>query len=57
MQGDMNYEELDRIAYGYVETSWLRLKSANVSPVGDCGDVQINDETTARWRRFEAIVE
>ena len=36
------------MAYGYVETSWLRLNSANVRPEEDSGEVQMNDETMAR---------
>ena len=28
-----------------------------MSPVGDCGGVHMNDETTARFLRHEAIVE
>lgn len=28
-----------------------------MSPVGDCGEVHMNDETTARCLRCEAIVE
>lgn len=42
-------------AYGYVDNFSLRLKSANVSPVGDCGGVHMNEETTARCLKFEAI--
>jgi hypothetical protein len=32
----------------YVFTSWLLLNRANASPLGDFGDVQMNDDTTAR---------
>ena len=45
------------ITYGYVVTSLLRLKRANVRPPGDCAGLQINDETTARCRSFALMTE
>lgn len=43
------------VAYGYGDTSLLRLNSANVNPDVGVGGVQMKDDTIARCRRLGAM--